>query len=673
MRALFACLAVLVLAGCSIFDKPDPSRLDGGRFPSDIGIDMGPDAGIDAYVDPHDGGPDVGDAFVCPHSSESNCGDGHDDDCDGLIDCADPDCIVNQSPACCTAGVPTVVEHFTKDATGWSTEANWVAPTSIEDAITSNMLLLMGASLTGMVNRTCLRVDLGTELHFTFQALPCTGAECDGRMEVVLGPSAMFTGMLTDDLAIRGVVTDPGNLRIDIVQGGTVRSSSTGAYGTGLTMVTVDLAPGLARGVPAIIATVSASLSGGAREVLASQIYVTDRDIFGTSSCHGLHLGVQGSGSHVALDDVGITQLDCSNPARFDTVHDDSDTIDAVTMSVADPTRTTGWGHGGIGDPALVQSVISSHPTFTLLFDGSPVDRASDVIGHLPLQIGGDDTSEHGSGSDLIFVDDCSRWQPRGGGIGCMPSTSMPIVDPPLVRRDPTLYPNDPTGPTSFITAWVGETSAGSDLALFTGLMGTSTPSHATGTQTTIDHETCTSFRNPLLLPWPGMPAHYLLFYVCDTFPPVVRAATFDPSGPTARAIDGLELGPTELGPLAAQGVVDIAGVVYEYAGATTYRLWLATRPTTTETAVLYVEGVVPMGEMLPVFTPFAGNPVLTEQSPVFGSCSFGCQLHGITATRIQNDWTHVRLLVERWVDSGSGLQYGLVPLQQTWPTDHHP
>ena len=684
MRALASFALALALIGCSIFDKPDPSRLDGGRSRDDVGVDGGVDTGIDAAS--FDGGIDGGDAAMCAHLSEGMCGDGRDDDCDGLIDCADPDCVVHQDPACCVSGTSAVTETFTKSAGIWTTASNWTAPASMSNAISSNALVEMGSGpLIGMVNTTCLHVDLGTELRFAFTASPCTGTDCDGRMEVVLGPSAMFNGMLTDDLAVRGIATEGGPLRIEVVQGGSVRRSSTMPFGTLRTDVTITLSPGLARGMPAIVATVVAT-QGVLREELATQIYVTDRDIFGTSTCHGLHLGVQGVGRHVALDDVRIAQLDCSNPAHFTKVRDDAASLDATTMSVFDSTHMTGWGSGGIGDPALFEGAFgpAAPRGFTLLYDGSTFDRSTETFAHLPLSIGGADTRQLSMG-EPVLVDDCSLWQPRGSHVAACTAQPMAsgnsIIESALVMRDPTLYPSNRNAASidSFLVAWVGETTPGSGLVLYDTTLAPALTTRigALPDPTPIENESCLSIRNPLLLPLVGGDANqWLVFYVCErtVFPPVVHAAVLSTGGTSsAQRILDLELGPTQLGSLAQLGVIDIAGVVFEYAGAPTYRLWLVTRPTTMDTAVLYVEGSPPMAstDHIPSFTSFAGNPVLTENSPVFGSCMSGCQLHGITATRISDDPTRVRLLVDRWVTAGAGETYSLIPLEQVWPRDH--
>jgi hypothetical protein len=389
---------------------------------------------------------------------------------------------------------------------------------------------------------------------------------------------------------------------------------------------------------------------------------------------------VQGQGTHVALDDVRIAQLDCSNPGRFDTLHDD-DIVDAVSVSVSDAAGAVGWGRGGIGDPALSEGVFTSAGGahhFTLLFDGSPVDRASDVIGHLPLSIGGADTTR--AGSDGLVLDDlCTSWSPRGVTTACMPqgvAAGHAVIELGHVMRDPTLYPEGGNAAAigSYRVAWVGDPETGTGSVLYNTVLNaplTSRITSAPAATTFVGDDGC-RVRQPLILPLVGS-TDWLLLYLCENeFPPIVHGASL--AGDTATRLPELTLGETELGPLAQQGVIDIAGVVFVYDGVPTYRVWLTARPTPTETAILYVEGTPPPGSAAgtpPKFAAFAGNPVLTETSSVFDSCGLGCQLHGITATRISDQPTQVRLLVERWVDTGSGLTYGLVPLEQVWPSDH--
>ncbi len=684
------------LGGCSVFNRFDPGRLDASGL--DAGVEAGPDdGGLDAGDDASDGGVDANtDAFVCPgrHTREDGCGDGIDDDCDGLTDCADPDCVAAMAIECCAPGGTPTVERFNIDMTtsAWTTQSDWNAPASIVGAISAGALVNLGGTLTGMVNGACVQVDLGAELRFDLRATPCTsGEDCSGHVDVVVGPSATFSGMLTADLAVRGATDAAGVMHVDVLQGSSVRATSTMPIGARVASVVVNLSPGLAEGRAAIVASVAVSVPDpmGWRVPLVSGLFVADRDVFGTSSCHGLRLGIEGVGSHVALDNVSVAQLDCANPARFDALPHD-DVVDAVTMTVSSADHTSGWGRGGIGDPSLLEGRIGSRHTFVLLFDGSPVDRASDVIGHLPLSIGGADTTAT-SGTERILSGDCHDWMPRGMpapmAIPCTaPSTAAgnAVVESPLVVRDPTFFPDgrDPLSLSALRVVWSGEQTAGGHLALFASLIdATSRPARILGgslTPISLDEDAtrCPSLRNPLLLPMPRS-TDWLLLYVCDSFPPVVHAARFD--GSNASRLPGIELGPDQLGALAQQGVTDVAGVVYDYldtASSThtpTYRLWLTARPTTSDTVVLYVEGTPPAGApdgTPPAFRTFPGNPVLTERSSVFGSCGIGCQLHGITATRISDEPTRVRLMVERWVDTGSGLTYGLVPLEQLWPRD---
>ncbi len=91
-----ACIAEDRPGACAEGEYCDRSARACLPIPGGLRADAGvPDAGgedapslIDAWVAP---GEDAGifDAFACP---AERCGDGDDDDCDGLVDCADPDC-----------------------------------------------------------------------------------------------------------------------------------------------------------------------------------------------------------------------------------------------------------------------------------------------------------------------------------------------------------------------------------------------------------------------------------------------------------------------------------------------------------------------------------------------------------------------------------------------------
>ena len=671
-------LALSLLTGCSIIHHASGDR------PHDAGLDVS-DAPLPDTNPPDDAGPDTNpDAWRCAHTKEVSCSNGVDDDCDGLIDCADPDCVLASDPACCTPGAATTTEHFDKLGGVWTSSSNWNAPASMVNAIdASNALSQMGSGTPpiGMVNLTCMHVDLGTEIRFKMRATPCTGTDCAGHMEVAIGTFLAFGGALDGDLTVRGTVDTMHGLRIDVLEGATVRASSVMPLGFSTADVVITLSPGVADAHPVIVGTVTVSNEMTmTAETIVTQIRVTDRSIFGTSGCHGLHLGVEGTGTHVALDDVAITQLDCANPGRFDALRDDALAIDGVTTSVSSADHTMGWGRGGIGDPALLEGAVGGVHRFFLMFDGSSVDRATDFIGHLPLSIGGADTSATSGPGNLVLVNDCSRWMPRGpGGSACTApamASGHDVIESSLVMRDPTIFPENgnPTTMTSLRVAWVGEdVVSGSPLRLYTSTLPLPLASRlgSVPTASTIEGEdlgSCPSIRNPLLLPIMGDTANWLLFYVCDRFPPVVHAATLHSGTGNATRFPTFEIGPAQLNHLADQGVTDIAGVMFVYNGVPTYRLWLTAHPTTASSSVLFLEGSPSAAGQPPMLVPFAGNPVLDERSPVFGSCGHGCQIHGITATRLSDQPTRVRLLIERWVDTGLGLQYGLIPLEQIWP-----
>ena len=112
MKTRWLAVACLALCACGVppevFDAggggvggdagKDAGRLDagtGGGAEPDAGVDGGADSGSTAVVD---AGTDAGsDAGVDAGTSESSygigaCGDGTDNDHDGLTDCLDPDC-----------------------------------------------------------------------------------------------------------------------------------------------------------------------------------------------------------------------------------------------------------------------------------------------------------------------------------------------------------------------------------------------------------------------------------------------------------------------------------------------------------------------------------------------------------------------------------------------------
>lgn len=678
MRSSIARAALaLLLTGCSVFNRPDPGHLDAampdmGPFdggPDDMGVDAGPDVG------PDDMGMDAPDAWTCPGGrTETMCGDGADDDCDQLVDCADPDCVRANAIECCTMGSSVFSESFNSTTLSAARWAGTVTSASLDGTALGTFPLpptvqaMVAQDASGPL---CLQPELGLRLTATIKTAACT--DCSGSVDLVVGPTTRVVagGTLQEDLAIRAT-NEGGVLSIAVLAGPDERARSTIPLGTAPATVTIDLAPTVFDGASYIGARVRVVASSGMDQVLVENEPVVQRDHLQRDFCgpnaRGMFMGVQGSGTGVRIDQIDVTQSDCPGPTSF--APSGTAPLTQVTFGADGTTPGTGWASGGIGDPSLSRVVADTTPgtpyEWLVLYDASSTFRSSEPFVSLPLSLGGG--SRRGASS---LPPDASSWIPRLGlaaGTAGMPFTRT-VADHAM--RDPTVGVPEGGLLTNNPVLWVERVGPGDTYALMRGTLPYTTSDDITGrTGVTIIGETCGSIRSPLLLPRLGDPAHgWLLFYVCADGRGEVHVATVSTSLMTITRIPDVVLGPMVLGPSASLGVVDVAGAGWMYAGAPLYRLWLVTR-SAAGASIAFVEGTVSPTTATASFTPFPGNPVLTANDPAFSRCPLQCEIHGISATRWPDmgSGNLVQLLVERWETTTTSTTYGLVPLTQRYP-----
>jgi hypothetical protein len=657
-----ACFVLLIAGGCTILNRPDRSRLDAG---GDAGVDAfvfpedANEAGIDAFLD---GGVDANaDAYVCHPAAEELCGNRTDDTCDGLVDCADPDCVRAMAPECCDSGrARTIRDDFNMlTSSTWQRVGTLPAlglSMSVEDFGTGGVV---GMVRQDMGTAACLQAELGGSFSFTLQALDCSGPDCAGFAEVVVGPSSEFrAGSALDvDLGIRATSRD-GALTVDVMRGTTVVAGGTRTFGLAAVTIVVQLALGVVDTPTGPRGALVARIQMDGEEVL-DDVLVLFRDDVRTDLCPGVFFGIQGTGNDVVVDTLSITQLDCSNPSRVDP-------SDGIPVMTAATFSATDWASGGIGSPAILEREDLSDPSrrVMVLFDGSTTDRGSSALGRLPLSIGGGDLR-----TGTMMTANCNDWLARAGDSMPACEMAMPLVTlPPRAMRDPAMVVDG----SNVRVLWAGERSdTDRHLALYAGLLDPGVARTSTLTVAeplTIESEMCASIHSPQIVPLVGAPGEWLVFYVCaDGVAEVHMARGALGSLVRVPGVDGV-LGPAELGPVATSGVSDVAAVVFNYAGVPTYRLWLLTHGPD-GALVSFAEGTAAPGEV-PVFEPYAGNPIFGATDPDLGPCLGECELHGIAATRVPGAPTRVQLLVERWDTGNVGAPYALIPLRQSWPSD---
>ncbi len=185
----------------------------------------------------------------------------------------------------------------------------------------------------------------------------------------------------------------------------------------------------------------------------------------------------------------------------------------------------------------------------------------------------------------------------------------------------------------------------------------------------------------PVNSDYEGTPFWLLFTCVSDTAPSRVEAVrltgmgiTFTPDTSTLQKV----LDPSTLGSYAAAGVSGAEPVIAfpsSSGGTARIRLWFLARAVGGRTTVGMAEGnelTTDLTSILPTFSAYAANPVLTPESPVIGPCgSDGCPtIEGLAVTRQLDAANKLRFLVARRLNDSSGQTYDLLPLEQFWRAD---
>jgi hypothetical protein len=666
----------LLLCGCSVFNRPDPGHLD-AAVPDMGPLDGGPpDMGMDPDMGPPDMGLDAPDAWSCPGGdTETACGDGADNDCDGLVDCGDPDCVRMGATECCAAGTSVFSESFnstTLSMTRWAGTVTNGALDGMRLGTFPPPPMIEAMVAQGPTGPLCLQPELGLRIQATFVFATCT--DCSGSVDLVVGPTTRVVtgGTLQEDLAIRGT-NEADGLHLRVFSGPDERGHTTMALGSAAATVTIDLSPTVVDGVSYIGAHVAVSGMSGP-ETLVDNLPIVQRDRLQRDSCgdnaRGMFLGVQGSGTGVRIDQIDVTQSDCPGPTSF--APSGTGALTQVTFGADGVAPGTGWASGGVGDPSLSRvrqdTTMGTPYEWLVLYDASSTFRSSEPFASLPLSLGGG--SRRGAST---LPPDASSWIPRRGMSAGASGTPYSRGTPDRPMRDPTVG----IGPNGLLmnspVMWAERVGPGDTYQLMRGTLPYSTSSDIDPmdrTAVAIGNETCASLRSPLLLPRLGdTDGGWVLFYVCADGRGEVHVATATAAFTTIERIPGVVLGRDELGASASLGVIDVAGAGWMYGSTPLYRLWMVTRAAT-GASVAFAEGTVSPSMASASFTPFPGNPVLTADDPAFGRCALQCEIHGISATRWPDGGARnlVQLLVERWETTATTTTYGLVPLAQRYP-----
>jgi len=676
MRRLLPMVALL--AGCSLVNDPDwnDPLADGGR---DLGFDIGM-ADADMQIDELDGGDDMA-LDMGPMIEE--CGNDDDDDDDGLVDCADFDCL--DDPGCCGDGVTLV------DVTAWNTtEINRTLrlPSDVTPTIST-----AGGRITRFdPDRTaavmipeCLPLALGASVRVDFYPQPdpegfdCDSAgQCDQFVQWVLAPADDIgvAGELLDELSVR---VYPG-LRTEVRRTGEVLDERyfDGADPGTLMTLEVELGPALDEAmIPVLRASIRINYAG--QEHTFSTDALRIGDLLTEPGCEevpGLYLALQGQGTDAgAVGDLFAGTLSCPNPAQF-APPSDAQPLTRVELDWDEPTDGA-FSEGGIESPTIA-SEGDTDPFWHVLASGSN--------DQLELE-NGDFRVGHAIGHAVSSFWNQPTWSLSSEGVRYGD-------DPPSCVSMPASCPSDPIG--SVRDPFLLDLGGGSAIYAFAkevtpferphGIYMTVAALNVTDALSPAavllpgdvgDGTECESLRDPALIPT-GDNDHYWLFYTCEQGAgrSTIRAVRLDFFGSISveAATDDEVLTPEDVqsfGSAAVRGAEPLLSSDGDERDVV--RVWFIGLDLDFEASIGVAVGEVKdlsTATSAPTLTPYPANPVLQPTDRALDCDTRSCEIYGFAITDSPDDTRAglLRMLVARRVQvPGAGRFFDLYPLEQAW------
>jgi hypothetical protein len=672
MRRLLPLVALL--AGCSLINDPDwnddtPPLPDQGMDLGVVDADMGP---------PPDGGDDMGTDMGPPTEM---CGNGIDDDGDGLEDCADFDCL--DDPGCCGEGVELV------DVTEWNTtEINRTLrlPTADPPTISTS-----GGRITRFdPDRTaavmipeCLPLALGATIRADLYVQPSpdgfdcdSGGQCEQFVQLVLAPAPDIgvAGELLDELSLR---VYPG-LRVEVRRTGEVLESWQLDLAGDRLDVLIELAPALDEAmVPVLQATVSFPYG---EETYG---YTTDAirlgDLLNEPGCEevaGLYLALQGQGTDAgAVGDLFAGTLSCPNPAQF-APPTDAQPLTRVELDWDEPTDGV-FSEGGIESPTLVSEGDAADLYWHVLASGSN--------DQLELE-DGDFRVGHAIGHAISSFWNQPSWLLSSEGVRYGD-------DPPSCISMPASCPSDPIG--SVRDPFLLDIGGGNGIYAFAkeitpfelphgiyidvGALNVTDPLDPAEVLTPADvggGSECVSLRDPALIAT-GDDDHYWLFYTCEQGGgrATIRAALLDFFGSISvePGTDAEVLAPEDVQSFGSVAVRGPEPLVAPGEERDVIRVWFIGQDLDSNAAIgVAIADVKDLSTTTtaPALTPYPANPVLLPTDRALGCDTRECKIYGFAVTDSPDETRAglLRMLVARRVQvPGAGRFFDLFPLEQAW------
>lgn len=707
---VFGALLTLAGVGAGCWETPSQEWYDAG-------LDGGaPDGGCDAACcgaeccDGSDCGvPDVG----TPRVRERVCGDGLDNDDDGLEDCADFDCA--SYAACCADGALLFQEDWTSaDLTFLWNHLPSVMPTSSPMTQTEDGTVMLSgwpdAEPHALAFHRCIPLALGAELSFDVIATArdsvcavgdATGHEpCDRYAAVVLSPvrDTALAQPLFEDLAIRvhGDVRLLPNTPL-ILNHAMVRVTQGGEEKGRLLIdpevryrATVRVTPSVQGAFASLRADLELRRADApmAEPAILSDIFITRQAalVTGATGCAevgGLYAAVEMVGDGARLGPLRAEALECANPSQFQTAPMGTVTLTSDSLGVPDS-----YGGAHVGSPSLGSSFNNASdtvPRWDLFFEATndlpelalfaPVGHAiaharTGTFGALPADWTTSSTPRLGSDPPSCLV---------SGSTCSGPSVRDPFL---LLRRTVDDVLQD------FTLAFAAARPEGShELRVEENVsFSPSAPLGGSGVVLMSPDAACVDLRDPSLVAVEGGSEGFWLFFTCVPSDGVseIRAARLD-NVVSLRSGTEIErvVAPAAFGALAAGGVFGAEPIVRSGARGLTLQLWMVARDGAGDTSLVLVTGQLPTVaatdggmpeapplETLPALEPYLANPVLRSDDPALGGCPGFCRITGLAVSDTAGTPEELRFVVARRVVLGADDAHSeLVPLTQTWRT----
>jgi len=671
---LFLCSLALPLAGCSLFNAPDRSKLephDGGM--SDTSLDTGMDGGMDGDVDGGMDGGDGGDADA--GWPPEDCMDPEDEDHNGFANCDDFACAGD--PACCTTGGNLIAEGWRSVSAAWEAQPTSTTPRiPIPDG--GRLIEFRGPGTSGLLHTVCQPLALGAELHAAFGptgTCTATGAPCEAALVFTGADRIRASGGYLDDLAVRMDASG----KLSITQNHVVLADAMFG-GTAIVDVTLIISPSFdtaGRPTLSVTATAQAAIAGSTVvTLLEHRSFIQQRVLRTTGGCSeapGLRFAVEGHGDGVTVEPLSLDSSGCRNPGIFSRPQIGTD--DLVTIDRTNPGMGGETG-GGIGAPSLFYTRDGMSTDWHIYAEATNADPALERFTHIGWAIGFTLTN---------------TWSPAGFVSGGMTPFAFLGTNPPacMVAGGEC----DPSGP-SFrepYAQWLNTSGEDGAARIFFAYQATPSSPHmvrwivrhtfradagfnATDMASVFypagpnmpQDTACEELRDPAAIELADGTAW--LFYTCvnNGVAPSIHAVPLRTSDHTVDDMSAAVpiLSGASAGPFAAAGVWGAEPVMdYDRDGQPLLRLWFMAKSTAGDTSVGLAQATFKSSVtgVFPQLVLYDANPVMTADNRALGVCSGTCDISNIAVTRRSS--STLRFLVAHQDDDA----HTLVPLEQAW------